>query len=641
MLKTPICDAYIRITRTADHLLVYEDFFITDHYGKSIKIPLYTETAQEKEASPYLLYQVEISKKGHAKLIIQNIAIFANVTAILSMLLPPYRKDEAILSISLKEPRFSSKSHEVAIDPKGGIDAMLQEVIIPTSITVHLGRPNRDGENLTVPFLYYLKNVASSEIYPTWPREAIKANVWAQMSLALNRVFTEWYRSQGYNFDITNSTAYDQAFVKNRVIYDNVAEIVEEVFQEYIQKKNFTEPFYAEYCDGKIAQCPGMKQWGTQDLATRGYDALSILQYYYGDTIRIVSSDALQDIRPSYPGTPLQLGSVGKDVAMLQAFLNAIAINYPAIRPIFPVNGEFETATQSAVRTFQRQFNLTVDGIVGRTTWYRISFIFVAVRKLAELGSLGYLSTLYSGVWQQRVLRQGDRSVETQLMQYYLSSIRLFYPEIPEVSIDGRFGAGTYNAILAFQKRFGLTADGLVGQATWDRIYQVYTSISNQLPPTNAPLPYPGIPLQLGTSGDAVEAVQNAINILAKQYTDIPSVNVDGIFGAATRNAIRNFQSLFDLTADGIVGVKTWELLFSIAAQLQANTADTAILQHQLNMIAKYYPSVDSVPVSGVFDEATQASLTDFQTLMGLPLKEGTDALTIDVLDSCFHELSS
>ena len=157
---------------------------------------------------------------------------------------------------------------------------MLEEIIIPTSITVHLGRPSSPAENLTVDFIYYLKNVASSEIYPTWPYEALRANIWCQMSLVLNRVYTEWYRSRGYNFDITNSTAFDQAFVKGRNIFDSVSRIVDEVIGQYLQRPFYREPYYAEYCDGKIATCPGLKQWGTLDLANRGYDSMRIVRYY-------------------------------------------------------------------------------------------------------------------------------------------------------------------------------------------------------------------------------------------------------------------------------------------------------------------------------------------------------------------------
>ena len=341
------------------------------------------------------------------------------------------------------------------------------EIVIPTYITVHLGKPQNTAENVTVPFLYYLKNVASSEIYPTWPYEALKANIWAQTSLALNRIYTEWYPSQGYDFDITNSTAYDQAFVKDRNIFDSVAEIVNEVFNQYIQKANYEEPYYAEYCDGKNASCPGLKQWGTLSLANQGYTAIEILRYYYGDNIQIRESNNIQDVQASYPGI-LRIGSKGQEVMEMQEFLNAIAINYPAIPVIFPVNGIFDEKTEAAVLAFQRQFNLNVDGIVGKATWYKISYIYAAVRKLAELSSIGRIEDLYSGQYPGTVLKEGDRGVEVQLLQYYLSCISVFYPQIPNVAIDGRFGPNLTKVVENFQSSFGLIVDGIVGRIHLD-----------------------------------------------------------------------------------------------------------------------------------------------------------------------------
>lgn len=186
---------------------------------------------------------------------------------------------------------------------------MLEEIILPTTITVHLGRPTASAQNVTIGFVDYIKNVASSEIYPTWPYEALRANIWCQMSLALNRIYTEWYRSRGYSFDITNSTAFDQAFVPGRNIYDNIAAVVDEVMGDYLKKPFYREPYYAEYCDGKRAQCPGLKQWGTLDLANRGYDSYGIIRYYYGDQMQFLETDNWQPYTPSYPGYALRLGA--------------------------------------------------------------------------------------------------------------------------------------------------------------------------------------------------------------------------------------------------------------------------------------------------------------------------------------------
>lgn len=354
---------------------------------------------------------------------------------------------------------------------------MLEEIIIPTRITVHLGRPSASAENLTVDFIYYIKNVASSEIYPTWPYESLRANIWCQISLALNRVYTEWYPSRGYNFDITNSTAYDQAFVRGRNIYDNIAVIVDDIFNEYLQKPFFREPFYAEYCDGKRASCPGLKQWGTLDLANRGYDSMRIIRYYYGDTILFRQSNNIKPITPSYPGSPIRRGAQGNNVFIIQELLNAIAVNYPNINLIYPPNAVFGETTESAVRTFQRQFNLTADGIVGRATWYELSRVYVAVRKLAELGSIGRLRGYFTGLWTGKVLRQGNVGIEVQQLQYFLSSISKVNPQIPNVVIDSRFGPGLYRSVVAFQREFGLLPDGLVGEMTWNLIYEVYRSI--------------------------------------------------------------------------------------------------------------------------------------------------------------------
>ena len=320
---------------------------------------------------------------------------------------------------------------------------MLEEIIIPRTITVHLGRPNTAAENLTVDFVYYLKNVASSEIYPTWPYEALRANIWAQMSLVLNRVYTEWYRGRGYPFDITNSTAYDP-----------------------------------EYCDGKIAQCPGMKQWGTLDLANRGFDSTRIIRYYYGDTMQFRETDNVQYITPSYPGYALRRGSQGQNVFIIQELLNGIAVNYPNIPLIYPPDGIFGEVTERAVRTFQQQFNLSVDGIVGQTTWNQISRIYVAVRKLAELGSLGRPQGYFTGLWTGRVLRRGDVGIEVQQLQYFLSVIAQTYTNIPPVDIDSRFGAGLERSVRAFQREFGLAQDGLVGQVTWNTIYETYIALT-------------------------------------------------------------------------------------------------------------------------------------------------------------------
>ena len=372
--------------------IVYENFYISDEEGKTPSIPLYAPDIalsldEESDVRPYETYSVEMRASGFEVMEIQNVQVFAEESSYLPVHPIPTRRQ-------VFEGRDISNipDHHLLTNYGGNNQGqtphnngrILSQIVIPTFITVHLGRPQSNAENVTVPFLYYLKNVASSEIYPTWPYEALKANIWAQASLALNRVYTEWYPSQGYDFDITNSTAFDQAFVKDRNIYSSVAEIVDEVFNQYIQKRNYQEPYYAEYCDGKIADCPGMKQWGTLTLANQGYTALQILRYYYGADVYLATANRVSGIPASFPGYNISTGSRGADVRTIQRQLNAVSSHYPAI-PKVSVDGIFGSATAASVRKFQEVFNLPVSGIVDSPTWYRLSQIYVAVTRIGEL----------------------------------------------------------------------------------------------------------------------------------------------------------------------------------------------------------------------------------------------------------------
>ena len=260
---------------------------------------------------------------------------------------------------------------------------------IPESITVHLGPPDSPAQNVTVSFPDYIKNVASSEIYPSWPDAALRANIYAQISFALNRVYTEHYRAQGYPFDITSSTAYDQSFFYGRDIYENISQIVDEIFNSYLARQGFIEPLFAQYCDGDRVTCAGLSQWGSLSLAREGYTPYEILTYYYGDDINIVTTDDVRGITESRPPVPLSLGTSGPYVEAIQRRLNRISTNYPAIPKIYPVNGVFDEDTEAAVRAFQEIFSLTPDGIVGDATWYRIQYIYNAVKRLSDLYSEG------------------------------------------------------------------------------------------------------------------------------------------------------------------------------------------------------------------------------------------------------------
>lgn len=240
--------------------------------------------------------------------------------------------------------------------------------IIPETITVHLGAPSATAENVTLPFVDYIANVASSEIYPTWPEAALRANIYAQISFALNRIYTEYYRSRGYDFDITNSTAYDQYFVKGRSVFENIRELVSEMFDDYIRRSDSVAPLFSTYCDGIRVSCNGMSQWGSVALAEEGYTPYEILRYYYGDDIELVRNAPIAGRSQSAPETALRIGATGDDVRTVQIRLNRVGENYPSIPKIIRSDGIFSFDTENAVRAFQKAFNITVDGIVGKNT---------------------------------------------------------------------------------------------------------------------------------------------------------------------------------------------------------------------------------------------------------------------------------
>ena len=346
---------------------------------------------------------------------------------------------------------------------------------IPQSITVHLGGPDEAAENVTVPFTEYVKNVASSEIYPTWNESALRANILAITSYAINRVYTEYYRSRGYDFDITNSTAIDQSFIPGRSYFENISRLVDELFDSYIRRQGFVEPLAAKFCNGTTTTCDGLSQWGSEELANRGYDSIDILRYYYGDNIELVQNAPIQGIDESYPGTPLQVGSTGPFVTVVQTSLNRISQNYPAIPKINPVDGIFGAQTEDAVRQFQTIFSLNPDGIVGRATWYQIIRIYVAVQRLAELQSQGQQA--YAIGPYPEDLSLGDTGDPIRLLQYILNVLQEFNPYIPAVSQTGVYDIQTRNAVQSFQQNQGIPATGAVNAQTWDALYEAFAAV--------------------------------------------------------------------------------------------------------------------------------------------------------------------
>ena len=431
---------------------------------------------------------------------------------------------------------------------------------IPEYITVHLGPPDSNAQNVTLPFADYIANTASSEIYPTWPEAALRANIIAQISFALNRIYTEYYRSRGYDFDITNSIAIDQSFVNGRDIFSNVSEIVDEIFDNYITRSNNVEPLFATYCDGVEVQCNGLSQWGSVSLAEQGLSPYEILRYYYGDDINIVEADEIRGVSETYPRFPLRVGSTGDNVRRIQIRLNRISDNFPAIPKIPAPYGIFSFDTEEAVKEFQRIFNLTPDGVVGKATWYKIQNIYASVKRLNDVSSEGISLEEVSNQFPE-ILRLGDTGIGVSSLQYYLAYVSQFYDTITPVAIDGIFGAGTRSSVISAQNTFGLTPDGVVGEATWNAIYDAYLGIVNTIPikyvEGNA-IPFPGVFLRLGIESEDVRVLQEYLRYISGYYPEIPTLNPTGYFGYQTENAVKAAQTLFGLEPNGIVGPVTW-----------------------------------------------------------------------------------
>ncbi len=432
--------------------------------------------------------------------------------------------------------------------------------VIPETITVHLGAPNSNAENVTVPFIDYIKNVASSEIYPTWPENALRANIYAIISFALNRVYTEYYRSRGYDFDITNTTQFDQSFVRDREIFENIGYIVDEIFNDYIVRQGNVEPLFATFCNGTTSTCAGLSQWGTVQLANDGLTPFSILQNYYGNDIGLVNDAPVGFTDESYPGVPLRVGDSGNNVQIIQNELNRIAQNYPAIPKIAQVNGIFGIDTEEAVRKFQEIFNLTINGQVDKATWYKIKQYYNGVKGLSDLVSEG-ISVAEATVPFDTQVSLGMSGIPVTTVQYYLSIIAYFNGALEPIPRSGYFGPETVAAVERFQEFYGLPVTGIVDTDTWNTISRIYTETVASLPEgyqgTNAKL-YPGFFLTEGMRNDNVSDLQNYLSVVSQNIPEIPVVSVTGFYGEQTTNAVRRFQEFFGIPVSGAVGPVTW-----------------------------------------------------------------------------------
>jgi hypothetical protein len=365
----------------------------TDISGKTREIPLNAPSREfsltpQSNVQPYSEYNLSVSMPGLESAIIEGVQIFDGETSIQKVFLNSIEGSLQKTDISDIDPHVLWGDYPPKIDETNNNNELrvLPEVIIPEYIIVHDGIPtNSNAKNYIVSFPDYIKNVASSEIYSTWPKETIKANVMAIISFALNRIFTEWYTSRGYNFTITSSTAYDQKYSHNRTIFKSISDVVDEIFNQYIRRGNQKQPFLAQYNDGiKVNNKGWLSQWGSKELGDQGYDALSILRYYYSPDITPDTAEIIEGLPQSFPGYNLQMGSCGQPVQKIQNEINKINGSYPGIPKIIPADGVFDERTRNSVRIFQQVFGLPVTGVVNFATWYRISYIFAAVSKMLQ-----------------------------------------------------------------------------------------------------------------------------------------------------------------------------------------------------------------------------------------------------------------
>jgi len=583
----PIANAHV-ILRDSTGTPLFETF--TDANGNTepleLEAPDKEHTLDENYKQPtYSEWQVDVSKEGFITNHIHNVEIIAGETAVLPVHLHPLvdkpdaARDEDVFippMLPLLPPEAQQIPHQadttrqtvpsifVPANPHQVPDPP-REVFIPDFITVHLGAPtNTSARNVRVRFSDYIKNVAASEIYATWPENSLIANIHVIVTFVLNRIYTQWYRNRGFNFDITNSTAFDQYYRPGAQTFDSINQLVDEYLNTYVHRQGFSNPFFTSFCNGTTATCGGLSQWGTVSLAQRGLSPLEILRHYYPEDVMLSESDVVRGITESFPGIALRVGSTGEAVKRMQDDLNRIRVNFPLIPQIPNPDGTFGTETEQAVRAFQRSFNLTQDGVIGRNTWNQISHIYNAVSRLAELDAEGKRYTIGENP-PNVVLRRGSRGADVRQLQFLLNVISQFNDAVPPVIEDSNFDQRDENAVMDFQRAYNLPPDGVVGSATWRQLYAVYRGIQETRPPTvtpptppTVPPAFPGMLLRVGSRGDEVRLVQTWLNSVRQNQPDIPELQVDGIFGPITQSAVIAFQRAFGLEPDGIVGPITW-----------------------------------------------------------------------------------
>lgn len=390
----PIKNATIKISYTGDPTSTIEQLNTNDS-GQSETITLDAPPIElslsPSEVQPYSEYTLQVEAEGFKSIVISGTEILANTKALQEVKLRPVEpemvEENIVIPAHTLYGEYPPKIAEAEIKPvtESG-EIVLSRVVVPEYVIVHDGVPtDTTASNYFVKYKDYVKNVACSEIYATWPASTIEANILAIMSFTLNRVFTEWYRNKGFDFTITSSTAFDHKWMYGRNIFSEISTVVDRMFSNFLSRPNVKQPILTQYCDGNRVTCPKwLSQWGSKDLGAQGYTPIDIIRYYYGDNMYINSAEEISGVPSSWPGNNLQVGSRGESVRQMQEFLNVIANTYPAL-PKISVDGVFGPQTKAAVEMFQSVFGLPANGIVDYPTWFRISDIYVGVSRIAEL----------------------------------------------------------------------------------------------------------------------------------------------------------------------------------------------------------------------------------------------------------------
>ena len=439
--------------------------------------------------------------------------------------------------------------------------------IVPNTITVHLGEPDQAARNVTVPFVDYVSNVASSELYPTWPRGALVANMYAIISFAMNRIYNEWYRSKGYNFDITSSPLYDQTYVEGRSTYEVIDDIAGEIFDNYVVKGDQIQPYFTRYCDGRVTMCDGLSQWGSVTLANQGKSALQILKNYYGSDIEIKYNAPVGDVGEGFPGYDIGLGYAGNPVLAIQRDLRRIRQNYPAIPDITNTLGIYEQETVDAVKKFQEIFGLPITGIVDKATWYRIKYVYTSVKKLSDLYSEGLSLEEATFLYTDR-LDYGDTGIEVEYIHYFLDAIAFLDEDIPRLPTNSIYNNNTITMVKAFQEKYNLPVTGVFTYSDWTVLKKVYRDILKSFPKEYQDYVnelYPDYFLVRGMTGNDVRRFQKFLLAICRYDKSIPGVRVNGIFDELTEKSVFKLQEDYGFDVNGVVGPLLWRKVVELS----------------------------------------------------------------------------